>query len=174
MPAAETVQQQVHRLYSDHHGWLLGWLRRRLGNSGDAADLSHDVFLRVLSRRRASDADAPRIEEPRAYLSTIARGLVIDLWRRRELEQAWLDALATMPQAEVPGPEQRQLMLEALVLIDRALDELPHAVRQAFLWAQLDGMTCPQIADRLGVSLATAERHVARALRRCYDLRFAT
>jgi RNA polymerase sigma-70 factor (ECF subfamily) len=64
------------------------------------------------------------------------------------------------------------LFLEALVAIDRMLDALKPAVRQAFLLAQLDGLTCPQIAQRLGVSLATAERHVAAALRHCYALRF--
>lgn len=52
------------------------------------------------------------------------------------------------------------------------LDVLKPAVRTAFLLAQLDGLTCAEIAKRLGVSLATAERYVARALRTCYALRF--
>jgi RNA polymerase sigma-70 factor (ECF subfamily) len=73
----------VQTLYSDHHGWLRGWLRGKLGNASDAADLAQDVFVRVLARRQPMQA-----REPRAYLSTIARGLVIDHWRRRELEQA--------------------------------------------------------------------------------------
>ncbi|MDD3484875.1 sigma factor, partial [Azovibrio restrictus] len=34
------------RLYRDHHGWLQGWLRRRLGNAHEAADLAQDTFLR--------------------------------------------------------------------------------------------------------------------------------
>jgi len=56
--------------------------------------------------------------------------------------------------------------------IDRILDALKPQVRKAFLWAQLEGLTCRQIAERLGVSLATAERYVAAALRHCYSLRF--
>ncbi|EHP38425.1 ECF subfamily RNA polymerase sigma-24 factor [Cupriavidus basilensis OR16] len=59
-----------------------------------------------------------------------------------------------------------------LIAIDRILDALKPQVRKAFLWAQLEGLTCRQIAERLGVSLATAERHVAAALRHCYSLRF--
>ncbi|MDT7834799.1 sigma-70 family RNA polymerase sigma factor [Aquabacterium sp. OR-4] len=160
-------QQQVHALYSHHHGWLHGWLRNRLGCTHRAADLAHDTFVRLLSARLP-----PRLDAPRAYLCTIAKGLVIDHWRRRDLEQAWLDTLAAWPEAEVPSPEHRLVILEALVAIDQALDELPAAVRQAFLWAQLEGLSCPQIAQRLGVSLATAERHVAKGLRRCYALRF--
>jgi len=45
MPAA----QQFHDLYRDHRGWLESWLRRRMGNGSDAADLSQDTFLRVLA-----------------------------------------------------------------------------------------------------------------------------
>jgi len=170
--AAETAaHQHVETLYSHHHGWLQGWLRRRLGDRADAADLAQDVFMRVLARQGRGAPEA--IDTPRAYLSTIARGLVVDHWRRRELERAWLETLAAMPEAQVPSPETRLLCLEALIRIDRLLDALKPAVRQAFLWAQLEGITCREIGERLGVSLATAERYVAQGLRRCYDLRYA-
>lgn len=167
--AVFALQQEVHVLYSDHHRWLQGWLRHKLGNAFDAADIAQDVFLRVLTRQQPVQA-----REPRAYLSTIARGLVIDHWRRRELELAWLETLAAMPEAEAPSPESRLIFLETLVTIDRMLDSLKPAVRNAFLWAQLEGLTCPQIAERLGVSLATAERYIAKALRQCYALRFGS
>ncbi|SUV69973.1 RNA polymerase sigma factor [Bordetella avium] len=160
-------QAHVETLYADHHGWLQSWMRRQLGNSFEAADLAHDVFLRLLRRPAAIET-----REPRAYLSAIARGLLIDHWRRRELERAWLEALAHTPEALAPSPETRMLVLEALIKIDQMLDTLKPKVRQAFLWAQLEGMRCPQIAQRLGVSLATAERYVAAGLRHCYACRF--
>lgn len=161
------VQQQVHDLYSNHHSWLQRWLCRRLGNTFDAADIAQDVFMRVLTRQQPV-----QVQEPRAYLSSIARGLVIDHWRRRELEQVWLEILASLPEPETPSPENRLIFLEALIEIDRMLDSLKPPVRTAFLLAQLDGLTCPQIAQSLGVSLATVERYIAKALRQCYRLQF--
>lgn len=160
----------VETLYASHHAWLRGWLHRRLGDSFDASDLAQDVFMRLLTRPAPSAAQGLR--EPRAYLSTIASGLVVDHWRRRALERAWLETLAHLPEPQAPSPESRLIFLETLVAIDRMLDALKPQVRSAFLWAQLEGLTCPQIAERLGVSLATAERHVAAALRHCYALRF--
>lgn len=165
--AEVALEQGIKDLYTDHHRWLQGWLRRKLGNACDAADIAQDTFVRVLVRQQL-----PGLKEPRAYLSSIARGLVIDHWRRRELEQAWLETLAAMPEPKAPSPETRMLFVEALVEIDRMLDSLKPAVRTAFLLAQLDGLTCPQIAERLGVSRATAERYIAKALRECYALRF--
>ncbi|MCU9948871.1 sigma-70 family RNA polymerase sigma factor [Pseudomonas sp. PDM13] len=157
----------IEHLYIEHHGWLQGWLRSRLNNAADAADLAQDTFVRVLQRRHANP-----LLEPRAYLRTVARGLVIDLWRRRDIERAWLETLAHLPEDEVPSPEVSALAIESLMAIDRLLDQLPVRTREAFLLAQLDGMTCPAIAERLGVSLSTVERDIAKALRHCYQLMF--
>jgi RNA polymerase sigma factor (sigma-70 family) len=161
------LRDQVGLLYSDHHSWLCGWLRRKLGSTCDAADIAQDTFLRVLTRQRPL-----YVNEPRAYLSTIARGLVVDHWRRRELEQAWLETLAILPECEAPAPETRLVFLETLLEIDQMLDSLKPRIRTAFLLAQLDGLTCPQIAERMGVSLSSVERYIATALRCCYTLRF--
>lgn len=169
MPSGQIDLQQVETLYNDHHSWLQGWLRHKLGHAGDAADIAQDVFLRILIRQQPL-----RLNEPRAYLSTIARGLVIDHWRRRELETAWLETLATLPEAQTPSPENRLLLLETLFAIDRMLDGLKPQVRQAFLLAQLEGASCPDIAVRLGVSLSTAERYIAKALRHCYRVQFGS
>ncbi len=161
---------QVEHLYCNHHSWLQGWLRKKLGNTFDAADLAQDVFMRLLRKKEAEPAQ--NLREPRAYLTTIARGLVVEHWRRRELEQSWLELLATMPEPEVPSPESRLIFLEALVSIDQMLASLKPQVRTAFLLAQLEGLTCPQIAERIGKSVATVERYIASALRHCYTLRF--
>lgn len=157
----------IERLYKDHAGWLVGWLHRQLGNGADAADLSHDVFTRLLARPRALP-----LSQPRAYLSSIARGLVIDHWRRRELHRVWVETLSHMPLEHAPSTEARALMFETLVLIDRALDALKPAMRAAFLLVQLEGLTCAQAAQRLGVSQPTVERHIARAMRHCYAVWF--
>lgn len=167
MPATDLAVQRVHILYTDHHSWLYNWLRHKLGNACDAADIAQDTFMRILTRQQPV-----HLNEPRAYLSTIAHGLVIDYWRRRELERAWLETLAALPEPEAPAPETRLIFLEALIEIDRLLDSLKPRVRTTFLLAQLDGLTCPQIAERLGVSLSTVERYITQALRSCYTLRF--
>lgn len=160
----------VRDLYSAHHGWLQSWLRHKLGSSFDAADVAQDTFLRVLLKRGAEVQEG--IRAPRAFLATIAHGLVVEHWRRRALEQAWLEVLARLPEPQAPPPETQLMFLQTLISIDAMLDGLKPNVRNAFLWAQLDGMTCPQIAKELEVSLSTVERYIATALRRCYALRF--
>lgn len=164
MSAADTIiHRTIHALYSDHHGWLVGWLRRRLGCIHNANDLAHDTFLRVLAARTTTTD----LREPRAYLCTIAHGLMVDHLRRRDLERAVLEALAALPEAQAPSPETRAMWLETLIEIDLILAGLPPRVRRAFLLAQLEGQSYAQIADRLGVSTGSVKLYLRQALVHC-------
>ena len=156
----------IHALYSEHHGWLQGWLHRKLGNRCDAADLAHDTFLRLLTRQVIK----PLGSEPRALLTHIAKGLVIDRWRRQDLERAYLETIAQLPAAEVPSPETRLLILETLTRIEALLRELPAVTRDTFLLSQIEGLTYVQIADRLDVSLITVKRHMRAAFIACLSV----
>ena len=92
---------------------------------------------------------------------------MINLWRRQRIEQAYMEELAQLPEQTAPSPEARAIMIEALVELDRLLDGLPAKVREAFLFSQLDGLRQSEIAERIGVSLPTVKRYVARALEQC-------
>lgn len=153
----------LQTLYRDHSGWLQAWLRRRLGSEWDAADLSQDAFLRLLRNPQVLG----ELQEPRAYLLTIGKRLLINLQRKRSLEQAYLEALAELPEACAPSPEQRWVLLETLQALDELLDGLPPAVRLAFLLSQLEGLTYREIAERLQVSERTIKRYMAQAYEHC-------
>lgn len=153
----------VAELYASHHGWLRGWLRKKLGCAEQAADLTHDTFVRLLGRLPAPE----ELREPRAYLTTMAHGLLANHLRRRDLERAYLQALAAQPEALAPSPEERALLLEILLAIDSLLDGLPARVRQAFLLSQLDGMRYAEIAEHLGVSLSMVKKYMMQATLHC-------
>ena len=159
MPSAHPFES----LYHDHHSWLTGWLRRRLGCPDSAADLAQDTFIRVLSAREPAV-----IIEPRAFLTTLAKRVLFNHYRRQDLERAYLDTLAQMPEMVAPSEEDKAIILQTLIELDQLLDGLPRLVKRAFLLAQVDGLTYPQIAAELGISVATVKRHLHKAALRCY------
>ena len=164
--ADRSLNLEIHHLYCDHHGWLQGWLARKLGNASDAADLAHDTFVRLLTRQTARSMGS----EPRALLTHIAKGLVVDRWRRQDVERAYLETIAHLPEPEVPSPETRWLILETLYRIEAMLRDLPEKTRQAFLMSQIDGLTYPQIAEELGVSLVSVKRYMRDAFLACLSV----
>lgn len=160
--AKAEIQEQVETLYANHHGWLLGWLRRKLEDSYLAADLAQDTFVRILTTRHV---EAPR--ESKAFLTHIAKGLLVDHWRRRAIEQAYLDAIAHLPELHAPSPETRMLVIETLMAVETMLASLKPMTRQFFLMAQLEGMTLVEIAEKTGKPVMTVRRHIQRALLAC-------
>lgn len=157
-----TSHTHLEGLYREHHGWLRGWLYQRLNNSADAAELAQETFLRVLLARSAAN-----VRQPRHYLGTIARGLVIDLYRRRSVEQAWLETLRNVPEAVHPSLEEQAILIEALLEIDRMLDGLGAVVKQTFVLSQFEGLTYAQIAERQNVSVRTVNKRMAKAMEHC-------
>ncbi len=150
----------LHTLYKEHHRWLAGWLRRKLGCSEQAADLVHDTFLKVLITQT-------EIREPRAFLGTVAYGLMVNHLRRRDLERAYLEALAALPEPLAPSAEERIEMLQSLVAVDAVLRGLTPPVRRAFLWWQLEGLSHAEIAQRLGVSISSVRQYIRKAAVHC-------
>lgn len=169
MPPADTASHRdITTLYVDHHRWLQGWLRRKLGNAFDAADLAQDTFIRLLNAPAGEAGQAAGgLREPRAYLATVARRLLINHLRRQSLEQAYLSALAALPEPQAPSPEQQLAILQALQEIDAMLDGLPPKVRAVFVLSQIDGLTYAAIADELGMGLRSVKRYMALAMAEC-------
>ncbi|CAM3727811.1 sigma-70 family RNA polymerase sigma factor [Ectopseudomonas alcaliphila] len=166
MSAAEPpFQQTIHELYSNHHGWLFAWLRRKLGCSHNAADLAQDTFARILSSREV----VAGIREPRAFLTTTARRLVIDQSRRKQIEDAYLRELALTVESlsGYQSPEQILTTLEALEQIAFVLEELSAKQRQAFLLYFLDGQRQVDIALQMGISERMVRKHLMQALLQC-------
>lgn len=154
----------VESLYREHWPWLTGWLRARLGHCSDrAADFAQDTFVRILQ----SGACVADVTQPRSYLATIARGLMIDHFRRHDIEQAYLAELALVPPALQPSLEERAILLETLLTIDRLLADLGPKVRQAFLLAQVEGLDQATIAAQLGVSVSSVKKYMQQAVVQC-------
>lgn len=163
MSASPREGTVIGTLYVDHHAWLQTWLRRRLGNAADAADLAHDAFLRLIIQPRQF-VNAP---QARTYLRTMANGLCIDLWRRRSIEQAWLETLAAQPEAVAPSAEHQAIVLEALHEVDALLRRLPTRAAVSFVLAVGCNMTYREVAAELGVSTRMVTRYVAQAMLHC-------
>lgn len=163
MSASPVSDPLLHELYNQHHHWLIGWLRRRVSESEQAADLAQDTFLNILNANNAQD-----IRQPRPFLVTIARRLVSNYYRRQKIEAAYLDAIACLPESLFPSVEEHALALELLQQIDQALSGLPYRVKQAFLLAHLEEMSYAEIASVLKISISSVKQYLSRANQQCF------
>ncbi|MFT4090192.1 MAG: sigma-70 family RNA polymerase sigma factor [Asticcacaulis sp.] len=161
-----TLPGTIEGLYADHSQWLSNWLRRRLQCPERAADISQDTFVRLIER-------LPEIApaSPRSLLATIARRLMIDDIRRREIERAVIESYALYgTDCDTLTPER---IWEAVSFLDEVLivlNALPPQTRQVLLLRRIDGLSQDEIAVALNISSRTVRRHIVAATVEFYKL----
>lgn len=148
-------------LYAAHRSALVAYATPILGSREAAEDVVHDAFLKF----SPVGADG---ERGVGYLYRIVRNLAFDVLKRRRIETRAQSADPpdwAQPVHEA-SPEQHAVHREELRLVARALDALPAEQRTALEMYRLGGSTLEEVATRLGVSVATAHRHVRAAMAR--------
>src|SRR5947209_2976559 len=106
----------LSELYQANARAVESYCRRFLNSAEDAADATHEVFLRALSSLDAS----PNSSQARGWLITVAQNYCLDVVRRRRRMQAALTTLgadagrATESEAEVINRQLLQAVLQQL------------------------------------------------------------
>lgn len=145
------------------YAWLKSKLQRRVGSRADAEDLASSSFAEL-----ADVPDPATVCDSRAFLTVIAQRLTFEMWRRRDLERAYLETLAHQEEAVTPSAESMAEVTQALLLVDQALNGLSPKAKSAFVMSQIDGLTHAEIAERLNVSVSMVRKYIAQALTKCY------
>ena len=87
----------------------------------------------------------------------------IDLWRKRQLEQAYLAAISTNTESTLTL-EQQHIIIETLFQIDKQLRSLPHKVANTFIAVNIEGLTYQQVATKQGISVSSVKNYLAIAM----------
>lgn len=158
---------QTKRLWHNFAEGVRAFVRRRVPASA-AEDVVQDIFLRV----HEGAAQLRQESQAQAWIYTIARRAIADFYRRRERR----------PDVEMRGllsleVEDEGALLEHLAAYDGAhgvheevlswlrpmINALPESYAQPLRWADVEGFTQQEVADRLGLSLSGAKSRVQRA-----------
>lgn len=150
-------------LYDRHSLRIRRFLARATRDAEDVDDLVHATFLEAA--RSAGRYDGRASCQP--WLVGIAAQL---LRRRRKTFGRFLAFLSAFGGSRGPAPDPRSA-LHARNDIERALKGISEAKRVAFLMAEVEGLTCPEIAAALCIPIGTvwtrlhaARRELRRAL----------
>ena len=157
--AMAAAQQNIVGIVREYGKRLFGFIRQRVKTDADAEDVLQDVWYQF-----SRVADAEPIEQISGWLFRVARNRVTDLHRKQtpdaledyayaddEGELHFKDILLAAP--DTPETEYfRQLFWDELFA---ALDELPAAQRDVFVWNELEDQTFQEIADRTGENIKT-------------------
>jgi len=154
-------------LYERYVDAVFAYCYRRTSDRELAADLTHQVFARVLT---ALPQFAQRPNGSfRSWLFTIAHNLVVDT-RRLKKETASLDRAGPDQLHDgARSPEEHAIASEQRRALNAALGQLTNGQRQV-VELRLAGLTGPEIATALDMRLAAVKSAQFRAYARLRDL----
>ena len=159
---SDARRRWLAELYEANSPAVFNLCRRLLNSRDDAADATHEVFLRAA----ASLSEPPTSAQARAWLITVARNHCIDLLRRRErlgLALTTLGATSDADAASVEAVEDRQLLLAVL-------KELGVRDREALWQSAVERRSLAEIARSFGLSYTAAAKLLSRARQRALVL----
>lgn len=145
--------------FREHGRALLQFLRRKAG-ADEAPDLVQEVFVRA-----AGSAQRDSLVNPGGFLRRIASNLLID--RSRKEERRGAGDLSFCEERDCASPAQQTWDIEAadlMGLYEAALATMSPRSREVFLMHRVDELSYREIHEKLGISVATVEYHMVKAL----------
>ncbi|MBC6612515.1 sigma-70 family RNA polymerase sigma factor [Hymenobacter sp. BT507] len=175
--------RQIQQAVREQRTRLLAFIRRRIPNEAEAEDVLQDVFAELVESYRLLKP----VEQAAAWLFRVARNRITDLYRRKktasledELHATGTDEddsllLADILPAPNDAPENRLLRETLMEALAAALEELPPAQRQVFIWHELEEKSFREMEEETGVPLKTlisrkhyAVQHLRKRLQKLY------
>jgi len=156
---SESRTEIFTKLFAESREALHRYIRRFVGSSETAKEIVQEAFLRTYRQRES-------VTTLRAFLFSTARNLAANEYRHRRIVErgAFRDFGDSWVKTERESLEAELLRDERNRLVQEAIDRLPPQCRAAFTLRVFHECSYKEVADRLGISAKTVEKHIARGL----------
>lgn len=155
-------KHNISEIIKDYGGRLKGFIRKRVNSSEDADDILQDVYFQLVD----ADRLLKPIDQMAAWLFTVARNKITDLYRKKKPESLpetnsendednFFADLSDLMFDNGSTPETEYLRSMVWVELEKALNELPEEQRQVFEMTELQGMSFKEISSITGVTVNT-------------------
>jgi RNA polymerase sigma-70 factor, ECF subfamily len=156
---SESRTEIFTKLFAESREALHRYIRRFVGSSETAKEIVQEAFLRTYRQGES-------VTTLRAFLFSTARNLAANEYRHRRIVErgGFRDFGDSWVKTERESLEAELLRDERNRLVQEAIDRLPPQCRAAFTLRVFHDCSYKEVAERLGISAKTVEKHIARGL----------
>jgi RNA polymerase sigma-70 factor (ECF subfamily) len=154
-------REAFEEVFRAHYGKLADYARGLVGSGDSAEDVVQEVFVTLWTQR-------DRISSPDnlvAYLYRSVRNRGLNFLRHERLVADFRSRRSADDPAEFPPADREAESAEIARAVRRAVAALPPRSREVFQLSRDQGLTYPEIAATLGISIKTVETLMGRALK---------
>ncbi len=157
---SESDHGAFSHLFTQHHQKVYAFALKLTHSEATAEEIVQDVFMKIWINRKSLAS----VDHFQSYLFTVARHHILNILKRRALEEtakaAFERELPRYHETEEPSSlEERQQML------NQAVDHLPPQQRVVYSLCHRKGLKYKEVAQQLNISRLTVKAHMQQALR---------
>ena len=124
-----------------------------------AKDLAQEIFVKIWENRQK----LPDVEKPDAWIYTLSKNLILDFQRKKVFDTVNIDYLVQY--FSTASPQSKLEYQELEQVLNTAVSQLSGKVAEVFRLSRYEGLSHPEIAEKLNISPETAKYHIAHALK---------
>lgn len=153
----ETAFSELFRRYDKR---IYPFVLKMIRTPDLAEEITHEIFIKIWRHRKK----LPEIDQPEAYILTIAARHTLDQIKKRLNENKMLQGLSASKVRSHNDTEEKLLVRDRAALVQQAVDQLPPQQKTVYELSRLEGLNYEQIAQRLQISPNTVRNHLVKAL----------
>lgn len=162
-------KKRFEEMFNQMFPKVKSFARKILQSEEDAEDISQDVFVKLWNAPEIWEKD----ENWNSYIYTIARNLIYNHLKHQTVEQKFYQQADSETEYRWVADDIYNALYakELRILIKLTVSHMPEQRRKCFYLSRQEEMSHAEIAEQLGISVRTVERHIHLALG---DLKQAT
>ena len=150
-----TVDCLITQSYIDFHEAIYNYIKNRINNAEDAADLAQDTYVRLLDYKAML-----RQETVKSFVFTIARNLVIDYIRRHYRKQEVSANMYEFSKEYTDSVENELYARDLQKLENGLMMTLPKQRKLIYYMDRFEEKSADEISQTLQISKRTVESHL--------------
>lgn len=168
------TSERFQTIFEEYIDDITSFLYMYASDKAELKDLVQEVFIKIWSARDKIDPDHPSFK---GYLLKTARNHALKKLRREKRYSIWLEEY--LEQLTSVGFDEKFIDSDIWIKSENnenddnnlvqayrsALEKIPPGALKIYMLSREDGLTYPEIADMLNISIKTVETQISRALK---------
>ncbi len=155
---------RISTVWLENNTFLKKFLRGFLNREQDIEDVVQETYLKAFTTEKDRE-----IEQPKAFLFSIAKNLALnELSRKSRQMTGYIEECQTEVNLGETATIEHEIEAEqSLGKYCQAVATLPEKSRKVYLLRKVHGLKHKEIAEHLGISLSSVEKHLKLGLEVC-------